>query len=768
MADASDQTPEIATGEVASLDTPETVYDKILALLHARQPAEAERMCWYEIQRTLSRESRLWFLLGVSAQLQAKHEAALAAFRHAYTLDSADVQIMQALAATLQHLGQAEEAYRFLTLANAQAPDNVAVLVNLAILTETLQQPRAAADLYRRILTLSPANETALLNLGALLLAMGQRISGLQDCRQAHALCPQSATILFNLVDALQLNFCYEEALAYCEAGLAWQPQHAGFWFKKGMLLACLQQFDEAQTALAEAQVLDPDIMLQSMPQLRAWPEHMVPYASASRMYLDAMYQEQKRCYWQHREEYLHAFHAMIAQAPDASEADGDREHAFEVIALPVAAPQRLRLMRKISMRVRELAWMLGLPPFDFSHLQSAPEQWPLRKLRIGYLSPNFRQHPTVMLSKKLYALHDRSRFEVYGYAIKCSPQNTTTDRFTRAVANGCDVFRPLAGLAIADIARLIHADQIDILVDLSGFSGEGYPEILALRPAPLQVTYLGLACTAGADFVDYTLLDTTVVQPDEAELYDEAVIRLPHCHYIYDTDMPNQPTRMHRKKYKLPEKAFVFCAINNAYKIEPEMFAVWMEILHAVPGSVLWLLAEQEDITRNLQLGATRHGVDANRLVFAKWLPVEEHIQRLQLADLFLDTRWHNAHTTGMEALWQGLPMISCYGSVHSARIASAMLYALELPELVARDLAEYRQKAIFYASQPEALQVIRQKLHANRHTAPLFDIAGSVKYMEWAYQQIWQRYQCGEAATGLDVPDLRSTQSQTHGAMS
>jgi predicted O-linked N-acetylglucosamine transferase (SPINDLY family) len=329
-------------------------------------------------------------------------------------------------------------------------------------------------------------------------------------------------------------------------------------------------------------------------------------------------------------------------------------------------------------------------------------------------------------------------------------------DQIYQHISKSCDVFREVRNYTAPDLANLIYKDGIDILIDLAGYTTHSRPEVIALRPAPIQISYMGYLESMGPGIVDYAITDVNVYPENGQNFWHEQAIRLPHHVLPYDNQIDNASQDMRRSDYGLPEDGFIFCCLNNSYKIEPEIFAVWMNILSAVPGSVLWLLDKQEQTRVNLQNEAQLRGIDVDRLIFAPIIDMASHCKRYQLADLFLDTLWCGGHTTALEALWQGLPLLTCEGKVVSARLGTSCLRVLDLPELITRTTDEYERKAIYYAQHPAELKALREKLETVRHTSPLFNTALHVKHLEAAYEMVWQRYKAGLPPAQIDVPEL------------
>lgn len=354
-------------------------------------------------------------------------------------------------------------------------------------------------------------------------------------------------------------------------------------------------------------------------------------------------------------------------------------------------------------------------------------------KLRIGYLSSDFCLHPVALLTVELFELHDRNRFEIYGF---CSSREDGSD-VRRRVINALDHYVPIGHLSDAQAARCIREHEIDILVDLHGLTSGVRPDILSHKPAPVQVTYLGYPGTTGMPSIDYVVADEFVLPPELQPHFTEKPLYLPHCFQVSDRQRAAAITP-ERASCGLPDDAFVFCSFNNNYKFTEEVFACWMRILHAVPGSVLWLLADNEWAEHNLRAQAQKHGLDSNRLSFAGRVAPADYLARYRLADLFLDTTPFNAGTTANDALWMGLPLLTCSGSTFASRMAGSLLHALGLQELITTNLQDYERKAIAIGNDRVDLAALKRKLAANRASSPLFDIPQRVRDLEAALENI------------------------------
>jgi len=354
----------------------------------------------------------------------------------------------------------------------------------------------------------------------------------------------------------------------------------------------------------------------------------------------------------------------------------------------------------------------------------------------------------------ELFERHDRERFEVFAFSF--GPDGGSPMR--RRLEKAFDHFIDVRDISDADVARQIAELGVHVAIDLMGYTKHCRPGILAHRPAPVQVNYLGFPGTMGADFIDYILVDPFVVPLDQQPFFTEKLVHLPDCYQVTDSKRERADRTPSRADYGLPEEGFVFCCFNNNYKITPSFFEVWMRLLQAVPGSVLWLSGDNDTAERNLRREAEERGVDPERLIFAPRVEYADYLERYKLADLFLDTLPYNAGATASDALWAGLPILTCAGRSFAARMAGSLLHAVGLPELITTNLEDYEALALKLATEPEVLGALRTKLAENRDTAPLFDTDRFRRHIEAAYEQMWQTWEKGEAPKPFAVEPLAS----------
>jgi predicted O-linked N-acetylglucosamine transferase (SPINDLY family) len=346
---------------------------------------------------------------------------------------------------------------------------------------------------------------------------------------------------------------------------------------------------------------------------------------------------------------------------------------------------------------------------------------------RVGYLSSNFGRHAVSFLTAELYELHDRNRFEIYAFSSGRDDRSDMRKRIEAAM----DHFISIEHMSDEAAAHAIRTAEIDILIDLQGLTLGVRPAILARRPAPIQVTYLGFPGSTASPWIDYVLADRYLIPESLEQYYSEKPLLMPNCFQVNDRKREIGPTPT-RQQYGLPESAFIFCAFNHNYKITPELYDVWMNILRRTSGSLLWLLADNPTARDNLINEATLRGVASDRLIFAPRVPPSEYLARFKVADLFLDTFPFNGGTTASDALWAGLPLLTCSGNTFASRMAGSLLKGIKLDELITDSFAAYEDIAVHYANAPDKLNELRARLAINIHTTPLFDTPQFVKDLE------------------------------------
>lgn len=419
----------------------------------------------------------------------------------------------------------------------------------------------------------------------------------------------------------------------------------------------------------------------------------------------------------------------------------------FLMLSMSGVSAAEQRECSELWMKDRQAACASDRATLDFGF-----DAKPRAKLRIAYLSCDFQEHATALLLVEMLEAHDRSRFELFAYSYGADDGKGMRPRLEETF----DHFTDIEALSNIEAARAIHADGIDILIDLKGYTQHTRTAILMLGPAPVQVNYLGYPGTLGSDICDYIITDPFLTPAWSAADYSENFAYLPHSYQPHGrkAKIGKAPTRA---EVGLPETGFVFCCFNQAYKITPQIFDIWCHLLLMVPDSVLWLLHNKK-AEGNLKNEALRRGITGDRLVFAEDLPQVEHLGRLQLADLVLDTLPYNAHTTASDALWAGVPLVTCPGETFPSRVAGSLLHAIGLGELIATDLDGYFELAYVLASEPDRLARIKAELAANRLTTPLFDIEAYTRDLENLFESMWQRHCDGARPTAIGAVPIET----------
>jgi predicted O-linked N-acetylglucosamine transferase (SPINDLY family) len=576
-------------------------------------------------------------------------------------------------------------------------------------------------------------------DLGNALLAAGDATAATASFSRALALAPGHPQILLQLGNALMAQGRYADAVAWFRQSIHADAGDPASHYNLGNALRELGQAAEAATAYRQALKLDPrdadthnnlGNVLREQGKLDA---AIACYQTALQLnprlfhaLAHLVHQRQHICDWDGLDDQIQELRRIVAQEPQA------QVSPFAFLALPgtTSAEQRLCAERWVANRYATLI-------ADGQRLNYTHDKTAKTKLKIGYLSADFRRHPLASLITDLIEQHDRSRFEIHAYSY--APDDASPER--KRLERAFDLFHDILPISQYQAAEQIHRDGTDILVDLTGFTQTSRSGIMALRPAPIQANWLGFPGTMGAPFVDYLISDAVITPPQQAADYSERLVYLPDTYQPNDRKRP-VGTPPSRAQCGLPEQSFVFCCFNQTFKITPQVFDYWMDILKKTPRSVLWLLECNPWAKANLLKEAQARGVEVGRIIFAPRTSGAEHLARQTQADLFLDTLPYNAHTTTSDALWMGLPVLTCQGDTFASRVASSLLQAIGLDEMVTHSLDEYRDKALELAHHPEQLRAIKQQLEANKHSAALFDTPRFARNLEAAYQTMWQRW--------------------------
>ena len=560
----------------------------------------------------------------------------------------------------------------------------------------------AAEIQYKKLLNFLPSNTMLLTNLGTIALQKGLLEDAVRIIGKSLQINPNQPNALSNrgfaLIELKRLN----EALASYDRAIVLKPDYAEANYNRGITLQDLKRLDEALASYDRAIVLKPDY------------DFLLGNLLHTKMHL---------CIWDELPKYLNELTHKV---------DNNDKVA---VSLPVLAliddPELQRKTAEIYVNEKHPQSHV-LPKIDrYSHHA---------KIRIGYFSADFKNHPVSYLTAELYETHDRNHFEIHAFSF--GPD--TKDEMNLRIKAGVDYFHDVRMLSDNDVAMLARKVEIDIAVDLGGFTADSRTGIFAMQAAPIQISYIGYLGTMGADYYDYLVADQTII-PDNYQLYYSEKISYLQSYQVNDSKQALPTTVFTRQDLGLPETGFVFCCFNNTYKITPTTFDGWARILKQVEGSVLLLYLDNETATINLTKEIVQRGIDANRLIFGKRLPMLDYLARYRVADLFLDTLPYNAGTTASDALRMGLPVLTCMGHSFASRVAASLLNAVNLPEMITTSQEQYESLAIDLAMHPEKLKTIKDKLANNLLTAPLYDTPLFTKHLESAYMTMIDRYQQG-----------------------
>jgi protein O-GlcNAc transferase len=614
--------------------------------------------------------------------------------------------VVELMGAGLAHhrvgrLAEAEACYRQVLAAEGDHPD---ALHLLGVIAHQVKRADLAVQLIGRAIERNDRNPDYLSNLGNALAELKQFGEALASYDKALVLRPGYAEAFNNRGVALQQLQRPDEALASYDKAIALKPDYAEAHNSRGVVLQELKRLDEALASYEDALALKPD------------------HADAFSGIIDCV---NSLCDWDRKRALAGDLIAHVAERKSII-------LPFTLLGCSGDPSPQLQCAKSF------VAGKIALPPRPLW----SGATWRHDKVRIAYLSSDFHRHATAYLMAELFERHDRSRFEVIAISFGPDDESGMRKRLVAAFDQFHDVRRNSDDAA----AKLLHDLQADIAIDLKGHTQHARPGILAHRPSPIHASYLGFPGTMGAAFIDYIIADDTVAPFGHQAFYTEKIVHLPDCYQVNDTSRTIAAQTPTRQAAGLPEQGFVFCCFNQNWKITPDVFDVWMRLLHAVDGSVLWLLGDYQSTERNLRNEAQARGIDPVRLVFAGRFPLEDHLARHRLADLFVDTLPVNAHTTASDALWAGLPLVTRLGEAFAGRVAASLLNAIGLPELVTRSMEDYEALALRLAKDPALLAGYRDRLAEYRLTHPLFDADRFRRHIEAAYLRMWEIWQRGE----------------------
>jgi predicted O-linked N-acetylglucosamine transferase (SPINDLY family) len=698
-------------------------------------------------RRSLQREPdqpRAHNLLGMALGQLGRWSEALAGFDEAIRTQPDYADACGNRGNALMELGRVAEAVASYERALALQPDSLGDWLNLSTALQQLGRYEHALSAIDRIIAMRADVPDAFFHRGSVLARMERHEEALSEFEKALELGAPKAEVLNNCGNVLARLNRHDEALERFDQALSHQPDHPDALTNRGIALKNLDRHAEALASY--------DQVLSKIPGHRAALYNRAVALVRSGRYLEA-----------------------VAGLEKLNSLDASHPHAMDLLAdcqLAICNWRAVECLRhQLDARIDRggtVAPSLSLKfPFDAEAQLAAARNYVLRKIpaatcardagsrgpqdkiRVAYVSADFRQHATAYLLSRLIEIHDRSRFQVIGVSFGRDDGSEARRRLKVAF----DRFLDVRAEGDHEVAQRLSAMQVAIAVDLKGHTDDARMGILARLAAPIQVSYLGYPATTGAHFIDYVIADNIVLPFDQQRFFTESIVHLPESYQVNDPTRQVSPRAFRRTEAGLPENGFVFCCFNNNWKINPSVFDIWMRLLKRVDASVLWLLEANEAASHHLRAEAVARGVDADRIVFAPRISVADHLARHRLADLFLDTLPCNAHTTASDALWAGLPLLTCRGNTFAGRVAASLLHAADLPELVTDSPTDYEAKALVLANDPAALRSIRRRLEASRSTCALFDADRFRRNLEAAYCVMWERWQRGEAPCGFSI---------------
>ncbi len=684
-------------------------------------------------------------------------------------------------AVALFKLNRFEESLRYFDKLLARQPQHIEAVNERGCVLAALGRHEEALACFDRALVLNQQYPAAHLNKGNVYGTLKQHAKALAAYDRALAFDARLPQAWLGRGNVLRKLMQHEQSAAAYDQALILAPKFAEAWLGRGNLFQAMRRYAEALAAYAKALEIEPTLV-------EAWVGRGQTHNEINRP-----------------QEALEAFAKAIELSPSEASAWYGRARALrkldrfdEAIAsydkvLSIDSTFELAQGTRLFAKLQACDWRdylaecaevldsvrqgrVAMEPMHFLCLESSsadqlqcarafsasnfPTLSQMRRderrrhdrIRLAYVSSDLRDHPVGYLIAGLFESHDRARFEVSAISSSPAPNSRVQQRIRQSVEHFVDV----AQLSDQQVAELIQRQELDVIVNLNGYTEGLRQGIFARRPAPIQTQYLGYAGTLGTNYFDYVLADRTVVPESERESYSEKIVQLPSCFMITDRERAISAHTPTRHECGLPEKAFVFCSFNSVHKITPQMFAIWMNVLRMVGGSVLWMSSAGDSAVSNLRREAQAAGVAPERLIFAKRVSEQtEHLARQRAADLFLDTSPYNAHSTAADALWAGLPILTCLSSTFAGRVAASLLNAVGLDELITRSYSQYGELAVRIAHEPEMLKSLKEKLARNRLVYPLFDTKRFVRNLELAYATMYERYQAGLAPEHLIVEE-------------
>ncbi len=685
-------------------------------------------------------------LLGALAHQHNHNEEALPYVQKALNLNPDNSQFLNTLGSIYSALGQYNNAIHNLSRAIELDKLNIGAIYNLANTFKLLKDYPAAINTYRKVLISASRHIAALNNLGIVYQLTGNLKEAKQCFYLALEVDPNSLETILNLGNIAISEGNYNKALKLLKSEIIKYPNNYRLSNNIAIAYQFLEEDDKAIDAHNKTIELNPNFVgayenlaavLQKSYRL---DEAITSYRrlleikpNNNKIRVKLEFLKQRVCLWQQADDFMPADLAHLSICEDEID-------SFNYITLPTSALQQYLCAKKQAQH------RLYKTEKEYKRAHDTNTN---KRLNVAYLSGDFRQHAVAELAIGLFEAHDKASFELFAYSTGPKDYSKLRQRIDKCF----DHFVDIKSYSTEEAVRKIEEDRIDILIDLSGYTANSRPDVIAAKAAPLQVNFLGYPGTTGSSVVDYIIADPFIIPKDKQVHFSEHVVYMPDCYQINDRKRVTEENFLSRSECGLPGDGFVFCCFNSNYKITPQLFDIWARVLKTISGSILWLLESNTNAKLNLQREMKSRGIDKERLVFAPLVTPAENLARHKYADLFLDTYPVNAHTTASDALWAGCPLVTCAGDTFISRVAGSILNAVGLPELVTTSLEGYEKLVLNLARNPDKLQKIRQKLKVNSLSYPLFDSERFTRYFEAALLTMWGKYVSGEPAKTFSV---------------
>lgn len=656
-----------------------------------------------------SDDPEIFFNLGKAYFDIENYQDALIYFEKNISLSSPTPEVLVDMGTSFRHLSRHKDSLDYFKKALKLRKDFIPALNNAAISLIELKDFQGALEFVDQALKVAPNDASILTNRGCILINLRRHDEAVETLKKALGISPNFLEALVNLGNVQVFKRNISDALSIYKKITEIEPHNVENWINLGSTLSKSREYSQAQIAFDNGSAIDSDY------------KYLLGQRLQMRSFL---------CRWDT------TYYELIKKISNSS-----IYNLFEPFQhLHYHDNQLIHLNAASS-----FAETFFSPKNDLT----SPNAICKKKFRIAYFSPDFRNHPVACLTAELFELHDKNRFEIVAFSSGADDGSPMRSRLKEAFSQ----FIEIGNMSDLEVAKLSRKLEIDIAVDLGGYTNDSRTGVFAYRAAPVQINYLGYPGTMGVEYMDYIIADKTLIPDAERPFYSEKIIYMPDSYQANDRKRIISDKPFTRQELGLPDQAFVFCCFNNSYKILPATFDGWMRILKSVEGSVLWLFEDNALATENLKLEASIRGIDSGRLVFAKRAPLPDHLARHSQADIFLDTWPYNAHTTASDALWAGLPILTLIGRSFASRVAASLLNAVGLPELITTSQDQYEALAIELATNPDKLGSIRRKLAQNRLSSPLFDTPVFVKNLETAYVKVFEGAVRGENLEDITI---------------